>query len=229
MIERPRLEIFDSAEAAAVAATAAIVEHLQAALVERGAASLGVTGGSSPGPVYDRLKDAVLDWRHVAITLSDERWVDETSDQSNARLVRERLLVGDAAAARFLPLKGEETDLRHAAWSADLRIAGLVPFDILLLGMGEDGHVASLFPQAPLPEEAMDPAAARLVLPVEAASPAPPQDRLSLTIAAMASASLILILTRGAEKRRILETGDGLPVHSLISAARGGVRLIWSA
>ncbi len=229
MTDRPAVEVFEGAAAAAEAASAAIVERLRAALIDRGAAHLCVTGGSSPGPVYDRLKGADLDWSHVAITLSDERWVDTTSPDSNARLIRERLLRGRAAAARFVCLKGEETDPVHGAWAADLKIAPLQPFDAVLLGMGEDGHIASLFPGSPVLEQGLDPAGARLVLHTPAGVPAPLEDRVTLTLPALIHAGLILVLTSGQAKRAILERDGDEPVHHLIRAtARGDLRLLWS-
>lgn len=230
MTDLPAVEVFDSADAAADAACAAIVQRLQSALIERGAAHLCVTGGSTPGPVYDRLKDADLDWSHVAITLSDERWVDTASPESNARLVRERLLQGRAAAARFVCLKGEETDPVHGAWVADLKVAPLEPFDAVLLGMGADGHICSLFPGNPVLEDGLNPAGARLVLHAPAGDPAPAQDRVTLTLPALIHAGLILILTSGQPKRAILERDGDEPVHHLIRAtARGDIRLLWSA
>ncbi len=230
MTDLPAVEVFDSADAAADAACTAIAWRLQSALIERGAAHLCVTGGSTPGPVYDRLKDADLDWSHVAITLSDERWVDPASPESNARLVRERLLQGRAAAARFVCLKGEETDPVHGAWVADLKVAPLEPFDAVLLGMGTDGHICSLFPGNPVLEQGLDPAGARLVLHAPAGEPAPAQDRVTLTLPALIHAGLILILTSGQSKRSILERDGDEPVHHLIrAAARGDLRLLWSA
>jgi len=230
MTDLPAVEVFASADAAADAACAAIVQRLQSALIERGAAHLCVTGGSTPGPVYDRLKDADLDWSRVAITLSDERWVDANSPDSNARLVRERLLQGRAAAARFGCLKGEETDPVHGAWVADLKVAPLEPFDAVLLGMGADGHICSLFPGNPVLEQGLDPAGARLVLHAPTGEPAPAQDRVTLTLPALIHAGLILILTSGQSKHAILERDGDEPVHHLIRAtARGDLRLLWSA
>lgn len=230
MTDLPAVELFESADAAADAACAAIVQRLQSALIERGAAHLCVTGGSTPGPVYDRLKDADLDWSRVAITLSDERWVDANSPDSNARLVRERLLQRRAAAARFVCLKGEEPDPVQGAWVADLKVAPLEPFDAVLLGMGADGHICSLFPGNPVLEQGLDPAGARLVLHAPAGEPAPAQDRVTLTLPALIHAGLILILTSGQSKRAILERDGDEPVHHLIRAtARGDLRLLWSA
>ncbi|MBX3481821.1 MAG: 6-phosphogluconolactonase [Caulobacter sp.] len=231
MTDRPPIETFDSAEAAAEAATAAIVERLQAALIDRGAGHLCVTGGRSPGPVYDRLKDSPLDWSHVQVTLSDERWVDESSPDSNARLVRERLLTGPAAAATFVSLRGDDADPEHGAWAADLRVAPLIPFDAVLLGMGEDGHFASLFPGNPALEHGLDPAGARLVVHAPTGSPtgAPPQDRVSLTLHALMTAGLILVLVSGPAKRAVLDQDGDLPIHHLIRAYQGELRLLWSA
>lgn len=230
MTDRPPVEVFDSADAAAEAASAAIAERLRTAIIDRGVAHLCVTGGSSPGPVYDRLKDVDLDWGRVSITLSDERWVDTASPDSNARLVRERLLQGRAAAAAFVCLKGEETDPVHGAWAADLKVAPLEPFDAVLLGMGSDGHICSLFPGNPVLEQGLDPAGARLVLHTPAREPAPAQDRVTLTLPALIYAGLILILTNGRPKRAILERDGDEPVHHLIrAAARGDLRLLWSA
>jgi 6-phosphogluconolactonase len=98
------IETFPSADALADVAASAIEAQLSAGLAARGRASLVATGGRSPAPVYDRLSQADLDWVHVAVTLSDERQVDADSPNSNARLLRERLFVGPAAAAQFLPL-----------------------------------------------------------------------------------------------------------------------------
>lgn len=230
MTERPPVEVFASPKAAATAAAVAILKHLQTALVERGEARLCVTGGTSPGPVYDILCDLELDWQHVSITLSDERCVPETSDWSNARLVRERLLTGKAAVARFIPLRGDGEDQEHDAWTADLAIAPLVPFDAVLLGMGEDGHIASLFPGNPVLDQGLDPAGSRLVLSVPAGDPLPAQDRITLTLPALIYAPLILILCRGEAKRALLERDGDEPVHRLIRAAnRGEVRLLWTA
>ncbi|WGM38148.1 6-phosphogluconolactonase [Caulobacter sp. NIBR1757] len=230
MTELPAVEVFDSAQAAAAAASAAIADRLEAAIIARGVAQLCVTGGSTPGPVYDQLQDADLDWARVSVTLSDERWVDPSSPDSNARLVRERLLRGRAAAARFVCLRGEEADPVHGAWLADLKVAPLEPFDAVLLGMGADGHICSLFPGNPVLAQGLDPAGARLVLHAPAGDPAPPQDRVTLTLPALIYAGLILVLTSGQAKREILERDGDEPVHHLIrAAARGELRLLWSA
>ena len=140
------IEIFASTDALAEAVAAAVEQQLCEGLADRGRASLVATGGRSPGPVYDRLCRADLDWGHVAVTLSDERQVDADSPNSNARLLRERLFIGAAAKAQFLPLSDY----------AEGVLRKLMPFDAVMLGMGEDGHIASLIPGSPVMANAMD-------------------------------------------------------------------------
>ncbi len=229
MTELPPIEAFAGPDAAADAAADAILHALTHAIAERGHGNLVVTGGSTPGPVYDRLANAPLAWPTVRITLSDERWVDPASPESNEKLVRERLLSGAAGQATFTALKADGADIDAAAWSADLAVAELSPFDVVLLGMGADGHICSLFPGNPMLADGLDPASARLVLAAPPGDPAPSQPRLTLTLAALASARLILVLATGAAKRAVLEGPPDKPVHHMIAAARGEVRLLWSA
>ncbi|HEX4096674.1 MAG TPA: 6-phosphogluconolactonase, partial [Caulobacteraceae bacterium] len=136
-----KLETFATSADAARAAADAIV----AQLTPPGPKRIAVTGGSSPGPVYDRLTATDLDWSRVTVALSDERFVASTSPDSNQRLVRERLLTGHAADARIVALKGEGPTPEDDAKAAEPAIRALAPFDAVLLGMGPEGHIASLF------------------------------------------------------------------------------------
>jgi 6-phosphogluconolactonase len=181
------------------------------------------TGGRSPGPVYDRLAAAAdVDWTRVVVTLSDERCVAPDDPDSNARQVRERLLVRAAAKAHLLPLWPEP---EAAALQA------LVPFDAVMLGMGEDGHIASLIPGDPGLAAAMDPASPRMTVPVPAGLGKPPVARVSLTLAALLNARAVFLLVAGDAKREVLaraEAGDDLPVRALIAQTRVPVRILWS-
>lgn len=229
MTERAAIEVYDDAHEAARAAAEAIADWLVAGLAEEDRASLIVTGGTSPGPVYDLLSTLPIPWEHVSVTLSDERWVPPDSPDSNERLVRERLLVGEAAAAQFTPLWSNADDAEDAAEMADAAVAELLPADVVLLGMGEDGHIASLFPGSSVLDEGLDPVGGSHVIAVPTGTPGPAQERLSLTLYALRQAYLIVVLISGETKRRVIEAQDGLPIHALIAAAGDTpVRIIWS-
>lgn len=218
----------------AAAAAGAIVNALSYRLRLRGAASLVVTGGRSPGAVYDALSSAALDWAKVRVTLSDERFVDAASSDSNERLVRERLLQGRAARADFVGLRGTGETPEAAAAEASARLAGWPAFDVVLLGMGEDGHVASLFPGNPALPLGLDRAAAPCIAVPQGEGRAPPQPRLSLTAPRLVSSRLAIVLAGGLQKRRVLEQAlDGgdpleLPMRAIVRSAPS-LRLLWTA
>ncbi|MDO8295639.1 MAG: 6-phosphogluconolactonase [Caulobacter sp.] len=228
MSSRPEIEVCETAEEAALVAAEAIASWLAAGLDENSRASFVGTGGSSPGPVYDLLSTLPLPWDQISVTLSDERWVPPTSPDSNERQLRERLMVGEAACARFVPLWSDAPTAEDAAEAAEAALADLFPADVVLLGMGEDGHFASLFPGSPVLEEGLDPFGGSLVIAVPAGDPAPAIERLSLTLYALKQAFLTIVLVRGEAKRRILEDRDDLPIHALFRATDMPVRVIWS-
>jgi 6-phosphogluconolactonase len=133
-----------------------IAAALRAAIAARGQASLAVSGGKSPIPLFEALREQALDWSAVSVVLVDERVVPRDHADSNTALVACHLLQGRAAAARFLPFFGELPATFNAEVldtlvnDAERRIAALPwPLDVAVLGMGEDAHTASLFPGAP--------------------------------------------------------------------------------
>lgn len=222
------IECFANDALLAAAAAEAAAAALTAGLAARGHASLVGTGGRSPAPVYDALQDADLDWGRVTITLSDERFVPATSPDSNAALIGARLLQGRAAAATFLPLYSDAPSAEACADIAEPHLRALAPFDMLFLGMGEDGHVASLIPGSPVMQMGLDPSGARFVIGVPAGVGSPPVARISLTLPALLAARTTLILIKGEVKRQIVERGSGLPVHALIKQATAPVRVLWA-
>lgn len=183
----------------------AIAAQLSAALAARGQATLAVSGGRSPVALFQRLRQAPLDWTRVSITLVDERCVPETDPDSNARLVREHLLQDRAAAARFvswLPDVPQPDALTPDALSqaVNQRLALLPPpWDVAVLGMGDDGHTASWFPDSPGLTQAMaNGKAVCWVRPGHA-----PHLRLTLTRAAVLACRHLHLSIAGTPKLRV--------------------------
>ena len=167
-----------------------------------GPMTLSVPGGTTPGPVFDALTGADLDWERVAVVLNDERWVGEDSPRSNTRLLRERLLRGHAAKAQLLPLYAPGLSPEAALGPLSRAIAPHLPVSVLLLGMGNDMHTASLFPGADRLAEALAPDAPVLMaLRADAAG----EPRITLTARVLQAARHIHILITGNDKRAALE------------------------
>jgi 6-phosphogluconolactonase len=223
------IEPFPDAAAAADAVAAAIAERL----APPGPKHLLVTGGSGPGPVYDRLAASDVEWSSVTVALSDDRFVPLGSPDSNERMVRERLLTGHAAAATLAPLNAGGAAPEDDALAAEPAIAALVPFDAALLGMGPDGHIASLYSTNADAARWLDPACERWVVGVRSAGWTPYVPRLSLTARALFDARLIILLISGEAKRTLIEQILADPVFSppaaaLIRQTLSPVRVIWS-
>lgn len=225
------IEPFETPAALAQAAAGATVKALQAGIAARGRGRLVATGGRSPGPVYDLLRVAELDWPRVDVTLSDERFVPPDHPASNEALVRGRLLKEVAASARFIPLWCPAADAVACADLVEAEVAALAPFDMTLLGMGPDGHVASLIPKAAGLAAAMATDSGRFCLGLDEAIGDPPLPRITLTLAALLQSKAILILISGAEKRQVLSqalAGADLPVAALLTQSRVPVRVFWT-
>lgn len=227
----PAVQRFDHWDALVAAAAERLAQALEDGLAREGAASIAVAGGSTPADIYRRLSGRALDWSRVSVTLTDERWVDSASADSNARLVRETLLQAEAARARFVPLKDDAAPIpERAAETAEAALAPLQPLDAVLLGMGSDGHFASLFPGNPALAAGLDPRASRRVMAVPAGAPAPPQPRLSLTLPAISSARLVLLVIRGSEKLEVLQRAReaALPVAALLDSPPDPLLIFWA-
>ena len=199
-------------------------DRLSHAIAARGVALLIVSGGASPARFFDRLSNVSLEWSRVAITLADERRVADDSPRSNARLVRERLLKNRAGAASFTPLADVRLPQDQELAAASARIANLpTPADVVILGMGDDGHTASWFPGAQGLAEAMDPGARNLVAPIVA--PDAPEPRLTLTGRVILRANAIALEIQGADKlatfSAALEAGpeQAMPIRAVLRGA----------
>lgn len=217
---------YPSREEMAQALAARIADELRAALVTGGRATLSVPGGTTPAPVFDVLALADLDWARVDVLLNDERWVDEDSPRSNTRLLRDRLLVQRAAAARLLPMHAATATPEQALPALTAAILPALPLTVALLGMGADMHTASLFPGA-------DHLAAAL------ASDAPPlmalrsdaagEPRLTLTAPVLRGARHLHILITGADKlAAVLRAAELSPLQAPVACVLERATVHWA-
>lgn len=194
--------------AALMAGLAAVMADELATALSLGPATLSVPGGTTPGPVFDILSDTDLDWARVCVLLNDERWVGQDSPRSNTRLLGERLLRGKAAAATLLPLYAPAPQPEDQLDALAHAIAPHLPINVLLLGMGNDMHTASLFPGADRLSQSLAPDAPILMaLRADAAG----EPRITLSARVLQSASHIHVLITGPEKRQALERALTLP------------------
>ncbi len=203
-----------------------IAGDLGDALRSTGRASLCVPGGTTPGPVFDMLSAVDLDWANVSVFLNDERWVAEDDARSNTRLLRQRLFQGKAAAATLVPLHIDVPTPEEAVETLAQGIAPHLPISVLLLGMGEDGHTASLFPGGDRLEEALADNAP-ILMPMRAGGAGEP--RITLTLPVLQGAMRIHLLITGAEKRAVLETAEaGLLRDAPVKGILGEATVHWS-
>jgi 6-phosphogluconolactonase len=206
---------------------------LEEAIQARGAASLVVSGGRTPLRLFEQLSTEKLDWSHVCVTLADERWVETNDPASNERLVREHLLTNEAARARFIGLKNPAVTPEAGAdwaWRALSRVPH--PYDLIVLGMGEDGHTASLFPGSLALARALDASAAPACIAVNAL--APPHARVSLNLAALLDARRIILHIEGESKWQVYHkartpgSASEFPVRALLHQQEVPVDVYWS-
>lgn len=181
---------------------------LENALFNHERVTLSVPGGTTPGPVFDALCAADLDWSRVDVLPGDERWVPGDHARSNAAQIRARLLTGRAAAARLLPLYAEGRRPEEAAGELGAALEAHLPIDVLLVGMGADMHTASLFPGAPGLEAAL----AEDAPPLAVLRPEnQPEARISLSARVLAGALAKHLVIFGAAKRAALDRARTLP------------------
>ena len=175
-----------------------VAKQLSDAIDARGTATLVVSGGRSPVAFFQNLAKQKLDWSKVVVTLADERWVPVEHADSNAGLLKRYLLQGLAAKAQFLSLYSASANLEQAAEQADRLLAELPAIDVLVLGMGDDGHTASLFPNSPNLADALKVDGTRRCYPMLA--PTVPHQRLTMSRALLASAKHKVLSISGQSK-----------------------------
>lgn len=224
MMDKPN--IYDQTDRVEKAALA-IETILQEALAVRGSASLMVSGGSSPKPLYEKLSKAELDWPNVTISLVDERWVDPGEQGSNEDFIRQNLIQNQAKHARFFGLKTAHETVEAGLANAENRFAQIDrPFDVCVMGMGTDGHTASWFPNAAGLSDALSLGNENILCAINAGGAPVAGDhpnRITLTLRSVLDAHAIFLFIPGEAKRIVFDNAPknpipDAPVQALLSA-----------
>ncbi len=203
-----------------------IAGELTSALDHENRVLLVVPGGTTPAPIFDDLCAADLDWARVDVMPSDERWVPPVHVRSNTRLIRERLLVGRAEKARFLPLYVKADSPENVLSELESGIARSLPIAVLLLGMGTDMHTASMFPGGDGLARALDRQAPVLVSMRGGGAPEP---RVTLSARVLNEALKKHLVITGTQKRAALERARGLPVDQApVAAVLSDMTIHWA-
>ncbi len=224
---------FTSRTALAEALAGEITHQLDRAIQRRRRATIAVSGGNTPVELFKLLSQAELDWTRITVTLVDERWVPPDSERSNERLVKQNLLVGRAGFGHFAPLYVDGIPAGEAETGVGDRINKLSrPFDVVVLGMGNDGHTASYFADGDNLAAATDPKTDRTVKAIRSKSAG--EDRMTLTLPLIASSRFLALHIEGEDKRqtflRALLDGeaDDLPIRHMLQHRQHDLNVFWA-
>ena len=223
---------FTDSHALAAALAERVAERLRASIAVRDRAVLAVSGGRTPVRFLECLSHLELDWALVRVTLVDERWVDETSERSNAAMVRAHLLQHEAAAATFVPLYNGAATPEDGVTEASARIAALpLPFDVVVLGLGLDGHTASFLPGGDHLADALALDGQASVWPLRAPGSEP---RITLGLSTLLASRALFLHFEGEAKRQVFDdarhglgAGATYPIRAVLLQPRLPVAAYW--
>ncbi len=225
-------EEYDSRAALNESFAATIESILCKAIEKNGEASIAFSGGSTPKPLFETLSKSNIDWDKVTVTLVDDRWLDATHKDSNENLIKSHLLVGKAAAARFISLKTEDASAFDAEQAVSQRFDAISKaFDIVILGMGEDGHTASLFPCCEQIDEGLN--LSRAASAIATKPTTAPYERMSMSLKTILNAEYCFLHLTGQSKKDVLDdalengTEQSKPIKAVIDNRQ--VTLMWAA
>ena len=220
----------NSSESLDIALSQNIYEIINEAIKKRGRASMAVSGGSTPKPLFEELSLLDLDWSKVDLTLVDDRWVDADHKDSNELLVRTHFIKNKAERVNFLPLKNDEQTAKQGISLSEEGLQSFtMPFDVIILGMGEDGHTASLFPCSDELKEGMDLKTKNTLVSTNPKSA--PYERISLTAKSIMEAKKVFLHLNGSSKLHTIEEAMNLsdsnkmPIYAFLDH---GLDIFWS-
>ncbi|KGD86254.1 6-phosphogluconolactonase [Rhizobium sp. YS-1r] len=227
------LHEFSDAATLATALADEVAARLAAAIPERGSASIAVSGGSTPKRFFETLSTRDIDWGKVTVTLVDERFVPADNPRSNHLLVATHLLKDRAAAAKFIPLYYDCSSIDEAAVIATEKAAGIgKPFDVVILGMGTDGHTASFFPHGNNLGQALNLSGPRGVLTMEAEGAG--EERLTFSFASLSDARFLALHIEGQGKKDVLDKAKAgsdeteMPIRAVLNRAQSPLEIYWA-
>lgn len=209
--------------------------RLEAAVQQKNEASFLVSGGSTPKPLYQNLSQQDLAWHKIKIGLVDERWVEPNHSASNQAFIETHLLTGAAEHAQLSPMKTDHASAQQGLQQTEKLYQRLpLPAAVTVLGMGNDGHFASLFPGAKGCEQGLDLANTNRCVSILAKTTAVTGDhteRLSMTLAALLQSQFLVLLITGDKKREVYQaakSNTNLPVAHLLQQQIKTVQVYWA-
>ena len=227
-----KLVEFENTSALDIELSEKVAKLLAADIAATGSASLVVSGGRTPMGFFHLLSQCSLDWSNVSITLADERWVNADHADSNEKLVRENLLINEAHRATFISLKNSAEDALAGESETERALASVGAFTVLILGMGDDGHTASLFPGADALPLGLDMSSGRTCIAVTPT--VAPHQRISMTLPRLLNSQQIIIHISGAGKQQVLEEAqagndvEALPIRAILNQQQAPLEIYWA-
>ena len=223
---------FENTSALDIELAEKVAALLAADIQARGKASLVVSGGRTPMGFFHLLSQQLLDWSSVTVTLADERWVDADHQDSNEKLVRENLLINEAHQAQFISLKSAAENAVDAESECEQALASAGQFTVVILGMGDDGHTASLFSGTEALALGLDMNSGRTAIAVTPT--AAPHQRMSMTLPRLLNAGQVIIHISGSSKQDVLlaaQNGDNaaeLPIRAILGQQVAPLSVYWA-
>lgn len=230
--------LFDSRAEMIAALQAECEAALREAIEDRGEATFMVSGGSTPEPLYKALSNADLDWESVYVALVDERWVDFDHDKSNEAFTVKHLIQNKAAVANLVGMKNSAETAAEGLDDCESAYQQLAqPFDVTILGMGSDGHTASLFPRAQGLDESLNPDSAQLcaaIIAKRSEVTGAITERMTLTLAGLLRSKILVLLITGDEKLAVLRAAQAgsdvkdMPIRAVLQQQSVPVIVYWA-